>query len=210
MKMLMFLLVILISIGTVSAVGIVWSTEGDYVTENSEKCITYGAYNPSAQDIKVKIEATESLKEAIIGESVSNKIIKAGTEAQAAEKVDFCFKVPQVYKQDCLMGNILCKKTCGEETKVYKGEVTMSEEVIGGDGGSGSGVSAEAAAPLELRVLCVPYERNWSPVYIVGIIIVLILIGMLLYKEYSTPQVVRDEERLKRLQDKIKTEKGKK
>jgi len=50
------LIVLFLSINIVLAVGIKWFTEGESVQENSEKCINYGAYNPSDKDIKVKVE----------------------------------------------------------------------------------------------------------------------------------------------------------
>ncbi len=205
-----FLIISLVSMNMVSAIGIVWSTEGEYVDENSDKCITYGTYNPSSNDIKSRIEVTGSLGEVIIGASTEEKIIKAHTPPTDAEQIDFCFKVPSVYKKDCIIGDVLCEQRCEEETKSFKGEIIMTEEPLDSSGGTGSGATVSASAPLTLVVNCVEYERDWSLAYVVGIVIVLVLLGILLYNEYSTPKLVRDEERLKRLRAKIKSEKGKK
>lgn len=191
------------------AVGITWRTEGGYVDEMSEKCIKYWTYNPSSKDINVKVEVTDSLKEVVVGGPSESVFIEAGTGPGEAKEINFCFKVPRIYEADCLIGNFLCEQTCQQPEKKYSGEILMSEAPMEGSG-SGSGVSAAAAAPLNLMVRCVPYERNWIPAYVAGIVIVLLIIGILLYKEYSTPKVVRDEAKLKSLQEKVAEEKGKK
>ena len=195
----------------VFAVGIKWYTEGEVVNENSEKCIKYGAYNPSGNDIKVKIEVTDSLKDIISGESFEDKIVKAATKSSEAEEINFCFKVPEVYEKDCLIGNLVCEQRCEQETKSYSGDVIMTEALVGtGGGAAGSGATIAASAPLELVVSCVKHDREWGLVYITAIIIVLCIFGIWLYKKYSKPKVVRDKEKLKKLQEKIKTEEGKK
>jgi hypothetical protein len=210
MKIIIFLLILMVSMSMVSAVGIKYVVEGVKLDENSDKCVTYYVYNSKAEDIQVQPRVTQDLNKIIISQSAENKLVKAGTNVDNAEPIDFCFKVPKIYEADCLIGNLLCEQTCGVEEKTYEGEIILKETSVTSGSGSGSGASALAAAPLKLVVGCVPYERNWSPAYIVSIIIVLIAIGILLYKEYSTPQVIKDEEKLKKLQEKVAEEKGKK
>jgi hypothetical protein len=209
MKIFAALLIFLISMQMASSVGIKWVTEGIRMPENSEKCVTYYAYNPSDNDIKVHVDVTGPLKEVLTSLNQEDMLIKANTPPDQSVRVDFCFKSKKVYNKDCLIGNLLCEQQCGQETKVYSGEVVLTEAYAGGSG-TGSGASISASAPLSVQVDCTPYERSWASVYILSIIIVLILLVVLFYKKYSTPKVIRDEEKLKRLQEKVKIEKGKK
>ena len=140
---------------------------------------------------------------------MEDKIVKANTGSDNVEDINFCFKVSKVYEPDCLIGNLLCEQKCGGEPKEYKGSVIMTDDTQT-EGGSGSGTSISATAPLRFVVSCVEYERDWSPAYIAGIVIVLIILGILFYKKYSTPILIRDEDKLKRLEEKVQKEKGKK
>ena len=207
----MFVLAALLLIGNVSAVGIKWYTESEYVYEGDEKCILYGAYNPSSNDIKVKIEVSGELASIIQGASTEDKIIAARTPSKNAENINFCFKVPEVYEKDCLIGGFVCAQTCEEEVKNYNGEVTMTEQIISQGGAAiGSGTSIAASTSLALTVKCNKSSRNWTPVIILGIIIVLILIGIVLYRKYRKPKLQRDMERLEKLKKMISREKGEK
>lgn len=212
MKIFVFLVMILISLNMVSAVGIKWFTEGETVQEEDDVCIKYGAYNPSSNDIKVKIEVTDELKEIVIGKSSEDKIVKAGTKSSEAEEINFCFKVPNVYEKDCLIGNLVCEQMCGQEVKSYQGELVMTEELVEASGGgtAGSGATIAASAPLKIIVSCNKHDREWGLVYITAIILVLCITGILLYRKYRTPKIVRDKEKLNKLQAKIKSEEGKK
>jgi hypothetical protein len=165
-----------------SAVGIKWYTESEYVSESSEKCILYGAYNPSPRDIKVDVAITGSLADIITGSVTEETIVKAQTPSKEAEPINFCFKVENVYVDNCLIGDYLCEQKCaGEQTK-YSGEVILTETPISTSiGATGSGVSIAASAPLELIVSCNPYPRDWTPAYAIGIVAVILGLGITIY-----------------------------
>jgi len=205
----MILIISLLLMSTVSAVGIKWFTEQEYVSENSEKCITYGSYNPSGKDIKVKIEVEGKVTEIIDSESSEDKIIKANTRSKNAEMINFCFDVPKIYKEDCLFFKFICKQDCEEEQTVYDGEVIMTEKPMDGSSSSmaGSGTTIAASAPLSLIVKCEEYDRNWTLVYVILILIVLVTMIILIYRKYRQPKLQRELSKLKELQEKIKKEK---
>jgi hypothetical protein len=171
-----------IMLGIVSAVGIRWYSESEVMSENSERCVTYGAYNPSTYPIGVKIEVIGDLANVITGAVSEEKIVEAKTPSVKSENVNFCFKIPEVYEEDCLIGNYVCEKTCPNQLKTYRGEVVMTETPIATSGGTGSGVSIAASAPLELTVACTPYPRNWSPVYVVAIVAIVIALAIALFR----------------------------
>jgi hypothetical protein len=200
----------LLSINMVFAVGIKWYTEEESVEESSEKCIRYGAYNPSSNDIIVKVDVTKTLRVIVMDGSTGDKLVKARTSSSEAEDVNFCFKVATVYEPDCLIGNLLCEQTCEEDTKSYSGELVMTEVPINQGGGTGSAATVSAAAPLKINVSCSISKREWGPVYITTIILILCIIGALLYKKYRTPKLERDKNKLRKLQQKIKSEERKK
>jgi hypothetical protein len=211
-RILIFLVIMLISINLVSAVGIKWFTEAEGVNEESVKCITYGAYNPSGRDIHVKIAVEGELSQVIQGAKTETRLIKAGTGNKQAEMIDFCFKVPTVYTEDCLYDvngkGLICEQKCNVEEKSYDGEVIMTEEVVQSGGtASGSGATIAASAPLRLAVSCHKHKRDWGIVYITLILIVLLILVLKVYKRYRTPKIVRYEDELKKLQAKIKKEK---
>ena len=90
------LIVLFLSINIVLAVGIKWFTEGESVQENSEKCINYGAYNPSDKDIKVKVEEIKKIQEDLHLRFIDNKtnqgkgkVVKQGVLESSCELVMF-------------------------------------------------------------------------------------------------------------------------
>jgi hypothetical protein len=182
---LCFLFVSLILIGSVSAVGIKWYTESEIATEGEEVCIRYGAYNPSNQDILVNVEVTGSLQNVVIGPASEETLVLANTHSSVAKDINFCFTVPYVYEPDCLVGNMVCEQVCEGDRLSFDGEIIMTEKPAdtAGDAAAGSGISLSASAPLSLEVACNPYPRNYTPVYIVGIVVVAILLGVAIYNK---------------------------
>ena len=206
------LIVLFLSINIVLAVGIKWFTEGESVQENSEKCINYGAYNPSDKDIKVKVEITGSLNEVISGTSFEDKIIKANTASANSENIKVCFKIPKIYEEDCWISNLICKQECSVPVKAYSGELLMTEAPLSSKIGetAGSGATIAASAPLALTVNCKQHGRDLTIIYILIIVLVVLFLIKHLYKKYSKPKIERDTAKLEKLKQKIEREKNKK
>jgi hypothetical protein len=209
-KSVMVILALLLLVSNVSAVGLKWYTEAEDVISGEEKCILYGAYNPSSEDIKVEIEVTEQLEEIVIGASTEDKIIPALTASKDAVEVNFCFQVPNVYPKDCLIGKFLCEQKCSGESKRYDGDMVMTEEKVGPQGGlSGSAAIVSASTELGLVVTCLPHGINWIPVYVIVLIIILVIIALILIKKYRKPKVEREKEKLKKLKKQIEEDEKK-
>ncbi len=154
----------------VGAVGIVWSTEKEMVGEMSPHCITYGVYNPSEEDATVKLSVSDSLKPIVQGEVSQTRVVAAGTTHDQAVELELCFQVPKVYAADCLAGDFLCEQACMQDEISYTGEIMAMEVNDGSGGGMGSATTVGASVPLTLRVACSPYQRDWSPVYVIVIV----------------------------------------
>ncbi|MCK5040265.1 MAG: hypothetical protein KAR87_04830 [Candidatus Aenigmarchaeota archaeon] len=174
-------------------IGIKWFTDTEFVSENSQKCISYGLYNPFDEDVIGYLTATKGLED--IYEAEDSKLIFAGVASNKSIGTKICFSIPQVYEKDCLIGNIfLCKRTCEDgvgiplvrdedsitgkaEFKkiIYEGEVMASYTLNTGGGAVGSATGTSFAAPLKLTVRCEAEERNWMPVYIVLLVLIILM-----------------------------------
>jgi hypothetical protein len=164
--LLAFSLVAVAAAGQASAVGIVWSTEREVVSELSPHCIEYGVYNPSSDDAVVQLSVSDSLKPVVQGASSRTEAVAAGTKHDEAVMVNLCFQVPKVYDANCLAGDFLCEQSCAQDEVSYAGEV-MALELNDEQGGCiGSQTTVGASVPLTLLVKCNPYGRDWSPVYL--------------------------------------------
>ncbi|MFA5855827.1 MAG: hypothetical protein WC867_00580 [Candidatus Pacearchaeota archaeon] len=205
---------LLLAINLVSAgVGIKWDKESSLVKEGEKTCITYKVYNPWPEENWVTIELSEELKPILIEQEVDTKLIPANTPSSQAIPVNFCFKVPIIYEEDCLlMDKFICKKDYQGEIKNYKGEVLVKSvqapTKIGGSGGSATAMAV--SAPLAIKVEPKNHARNFALIYGIIALLSLLFIIILLYKRYSRSDLERDEDRLRKLKDRIKKEKSKK
>lgn len=165
-------------------VGIVWDTETEIVNENSKHCIQYGIYNPWEEDVKAILGVSSDLKDIIVKEESEAKLIKAGTTNDKSVPVEFCFQIAEIYSKDCLIGNMICKKTCEEPQVIYSGNVVAMEEPSEtAKRATGSSTSLGISVPLRLKVKCNPYPRDFTLAYILVIAIVLIMILWILYRK---------------------------
>lgn len=180
-------LLFIFSILDVSArkgVGIVWDTETEIVTENTEQCVQYGVYNPWEEDVTAILSVSSELKDIIIKEESEEKLIPKGTTHDVAVPIEFCFKVAKVYKEDCLVGNFICEQACKDEQVVYEGKIIAMEASKGTSAGAaGSSTALGVSVPLKLKIKCSPHPRDWTLVYVAIIIIVIILIILMLLKK---------------------------
>ena len=169
-----------------AGVGIKWSKESALVPENTKVCMTYGIYNPWPEDSYAKIRLSEDIMKIVKTMDSEVQFIPLGTSSSEAIPVEFCFKTPKVYEQDCALANkFLCKQECSEETKVYEGEVEVIEssdpdDISGGSGGSSTTMSV--SAPLRVRVDCVAHARNYSLIYILVAVVAGVLLTINLVK----------------------------
>jgi len=185
----MFLSVMIVSMYVVSAgVGLKWDREALVVDEGERTCFTYNVYNPWPDESFVEIEVSEELESVITYQESETKFIPAHTSSDKAIPVEFCFDVPFVYEnqKDCLIGNFVCKQECEGEQKIYDGDVIVTEVPSpAGEGGvGGSAASAAVSAPLTIKVRCDSQARNYTPVYLLTALIVIIIILIFLINKY--------------------------
>ena len=194
-----------------AGVGIKWDRESSLVNEGEKTCLTYSVYNPWPEQTYATIESSEELKGILISQESETKLIPANTASSQAIPIQFCFKTPEVYERDCWLGNLICEQKCGEEQKVYAGEVIVKSVAppnqIGGMGGSATTMSV--SAPLNIKVRCNAHSRNFTLIYVLLIMISSTAIGLMLYNKYKKPKLQRDKEKLNRLKKKIKKERHK-
>ncbi|MCX6746678.1 MAG: hypothetical protein NTU63_00915 [Candidatus Pacearchaeota archaeon] len=200
-----FVFVSLISAG----VGIKWSKESVLVNEGERTCLSYSVYNPWPEDTYVSIEPSDEIKIILTMQDAKIKLIPADTSSSEAIPVEFCFKVPNVYEKDCwLAGKFICEQRCEEEQKVYSGDVIVQsiapENQASGVGGSTTTMSV--SAPLNIRIRCNAYSRDFALIYVLLAMISVLAISIILYKKYREPKVERDRKRLKKLKELVKRE----
>lgn len=195
-----------------AGVGIKWEQESFLVNEGAKTCLTYSVYNPWPEDSNVQIELPENLKSVLISQEAEIKLVPANTASTNAIPIKFCFKVPEVYAKECLIGGFLCKQECKEEQKVYSGEVSVKSvpgnTEITGSGGSATQMSV--SAPLKLKIICNPHPTDFSLAYIILAIIAAIVIAVILSRKYRKPESERKKEKLQNLKEEMKKLKGKK
>lgn len=164
-----------------AGVGIFWEGESALVPEKTKTCLTYKVYNPWPNDMYAQIKLSDELQEIVSSVSSDVQFVPKDTSSSDAIPVKFCFKTPRVYEMDCLIAdNLLCKKECKEELKVFEGsveviELSEDEAKLGGAGGSKTVMSV--SAPLRVRVQCVPHSRDYSVVYILVALISAVLLA---------------------------------
>jgi hypothetical protein len=220
MKQIIFILIFgFILLPVVSAgVGIKWSQESVLVNEGEKPCLTYSVYNPWPEESFVKIELSDELKRVLIMQESDSKHVPSNTPSTSAIPIEFCFKVPKVYPDECMLfGKLICHQTCSEVQKSFLGEVLVKSlpptTTIGGSGGSTTTMSV--SAPLRIKVNCISSsyltnKKNLTFIFLLTAIIAFIIITVVMKKRYSKNQLQRDEDRLKRLKERIKLEKKKK
>jgi len=167
-------MLVMLMVSVTAGVGIKWEEESVLVGEGESRCMTYKVYNPWPEGSNVEITLSEELKAILDAQEFESVFVPADTASSDAIPVEFCFDVPKkVYERSCILG-VLCKQTCGEDMKMYEGEVVVSS-VPGGDG-SGSATRASVTAPLRIRVRCEETGRDYTALYI--LIAVIALIGI--------------------------------
>lgn len=170
---LSFLLVLPI-VAAEKGVGIMWATQSEIVKEGQSNCISYSVYNPFSESASIYLSATGELTQFVV--DTQPITVPAGTTHDKAIPVSLCFNIPTVYEKSCTAG-IVCGRDCTEPQVSYAGEVVAAEQTAGetGAGTAGSATRAVASAPLTLKVACEPQAKNWTPVFVIAIVLVLLL-----------------------------------
>lgn len=211
MVSLVLLLMILMPIVSAGP-GLKWSQESILAPEKDTSCLTYSVYNPWPRDSYVQIGLSEELRNITKSSESETKFVPANTASADAIPVEFCFKTPSIYTEDCLIGDFLiCEQTCSEDMKVFEGKVEvmeLSEEEAKIDGAGGSATQMSVSAPLRVRVQCVPYDRNYGVVYALVALIagILLWINVSRKKSKKNPKKKSREELKKELREEIKEE----
>jgi hypothetical protein len=180
-----FLLLIVVFVSDVYArkgIGVKWSTESASVDENSRFCIEYGLYNPWDEGINIVLGVSDEFKDVVTNIETEPVYVEPNTTQEKAVPVNVCFEVGDVYKDDCLIFGMMCKQECGENV-MYEGNILATEYKEQGETEAmGSSTSLSFSVPLKLSVNCNERGRDWTLAYLVGIIVVLILIGVIVYR----------------------------
>ena len=206
-KIFCLLIMSMLVVPIVSAgVGIKWSRESVLVGEKERTCLSYNVYNPWPRESYVTIELSDEIKEVLTSQEAETKFVPSHTPSNETIPIEFCFEIPIVYDKDCWVGGkFICKQECGEEQKVYAGEVLVKSVPqpveLGGTGGSVTTMAV--SAPLKLKIQCNPHSRNFGIIYVLVMTLSLLVVISLLYKKYRKPKIERDKEKLKKLQSRI-------
>lgn len=210
MKIIVFCFVaVMISAQSVYAAGLLWRTEYAAVEEGSTKCITYGVYNPFETDMKAAFSLDGEVKN-IADFKFDETVIKARTYHDSALPVEVCFTAHKIYKEDCLLGPLLCEKKCSEQRVTFEGDVVVTDAPLSSGGITGSKAVVSASAPLKVEVLCVPQAMNYMPLFAIAIAIIIAVFASMLFRKYRTPALVRKQRKLEKLQTEIEKAKRKK
>ncbi|MEK6934934.1 MAG: hypothetical protein AABW46_03580 [Nanoarchaeota archaeon] len=182
---LLIILIIMPASLALKGVGIKWSSESAIVEEESTTCLDYGLYNPWDEAINAELGVSEELQEVITVKESETVFLNAFKPSSDAVPVQLCFKVPEVYEDDCLIAGFLCEQTCDLGEISFKGDVVATGKGTDVSGSSGSSATVAASVPLELIVNCEERERSYVDLYIAILILVLIIIGVVFYKRKS-------------------------
>ena len=186
-KVLFVAIILLLLINPVFArkgIGMVTHTESIVVDEGSQKCITYGVFNPWDEDVRASLDIKGDINSIITQKETQPKLIKALTTYQESTELELCFFVPQVYQEKCILG-LSCYQPCTQEPIEYKGEVIAVEAREESTSGTGSATSLGISSPLTVKVNCQETERSFSQLYFIIIIISMLGILIILYKRYK-------------------------
>jgi len=197
MKKLVLLVILLLLVKPAFAgVGIVYSTTRQAVNEETTSCVPYGIYNPWEQDATVILTASEEFSE--FNPRSEETFVVAATSSKDALAVDLCFRIPEVYEEQCWFWRFGCEQTCNGEDIIYSGNVLASEQKALGGAGTGSSTIVSASAPLEIRIRCKEHARSWeSLVALIGAVIIAIGGGIAWNRARHTTNIQKTKEHLR-------------
>ena len=165
-------------------VGLSWNTEEVTVTEDEEKCIMYGIYNPWDEDAAIKLLLIGDIENFVSSQSSEKIFVRSNTPHQRSQLVEICFKVEQVYEEDCLVGGMLCEQACRDEDVAFDGEVLAAGTSANSEKhATGSATEFGVAAPLEVTVTCTPKPRDMRVAYLASGIIAMSLASYFFYRK---------------------------
>jgi len=179
-----FLAAILVLPSAASAmkgVGIVWDTEVEIVDSGATRCVQYGVYNPWSEDVTAELTVSDELKSVITNAESEAKAIPANTMHQNAIPIEFCFRAPKVYPENCMLGNQFCEQTCDMPEVTYSGKIIAIEK-SSGSSGTGSATAVQTAVPLVLKVRCAAHGVDWTLAYVVIIVLAITAMSTVIYK----------------------------
>jgi hypothetical protein len=205
---MIFIALILVLPMVFAGVGLKWDQQSALIAEGKKSCLSYSVYNPWPTETNVKIDISDNLKPVLTMQETETKLVPAYTSSNESIPIEFCFKAPNVYSQDCLIAGLMCEQKCTEEMKQYDGEVIVSSVPFSAPSGGSGGSATKMAvgAPLSIKIQCIPHGRDFTIVYVFIAIMSILIIGGLLYKKYRKSPLERDREQMKRLKDRIKKE----
>lgn len=156
-------------------IGLKWDVESTIIKEESTSCVIYRLYNPFDSNVTGYLQALGEIKDLAL--PIEAQLVPAGTSSVDALEADICFSIPNVYKEDCILGPLLCERKCDEPPVQYNGEVQGAYN-LGGIGGTGSATGSSVSAPLRITAGCEQLTRDWTPVYAAIAIVVIAIIGV--------------------------------
>ncbi len=182
-----FALILSSNVEARKGVGIIWDTETAIVNEDSVHCVDYGLYNPWNEDVNAMLGVSDELRNVITETDTEPVFIEAETYHEDNIPTQLCFKVANVYEEDCLLFGTLCAQKCDnmEEVK-YSGRVTVNEKPKEStQGTTGSATSLGISVPLDLRIQCSESPRNWTFIYYIIIVLAIVAIVMIFIKRHN-------------------------
>ena len=182
---ILLLLVVMVVPYSSAGVGLKWEKESILVNEEDSTCFSYSVYNPWPEDSYVIIELSEELREVLVTQEVDDTLIPANTASTNAIPIEFCFKVPKVYKEECLIGDsVVCKQQCHASQKIYEGEVIV-RSVPSSTEGVGSSTSMSVSAPLRIKIRCNEHGLDFTVVYATLVILCLVIMLVMFVKKHK-------------------------
>ncbi|MBI2584194.1 MAG: hypothetical protein HYW25_05985 [Candidatus Aenigmarchaeota archaeon] len=137
--------------------------------EETTRCLNYGIYSPWSEYVNAILRASDEFSPVVAEQTSEPVFVAAGTSSSDALHSDLCFKMGDVYDENCLLGPLLCERTCPQERFEYAGQVIVEEAPRDAElRGTGSGTTFGVAAPLRLIVDCQNLQRDYTPLLFVG------------------------------------------
>jgi len=205
MKKLVLLLILVLPllspVYALQGVGLNYQTVSADIPEEETTCIAYGVYNPWDEDVTIILTASGEFSD--FASNSQSVFVQAETSHREAKEAKICFKVGNIYENDCLFGPIACAQTCPAEMKIFEGDISARADQTAETTGTGSAAIVIASAPLRLKIKCIESDRDWTVIYaMVGI--VLAIIGFLIYRKMNeAPPEQKKREEYGRLYQKL-------
>lgn len=203
MKLKLALIMIILIFPIVNAgSGIVYDSEIVNLPEEATSCIEYKVYNPWDRPTNIKVSARGDLESIVLDSKTIP--VEANVFHEEAIPLELCFKIPDLYEEDCLFWKIGCKRECNEEKVEYKGDVVALELSDSSSSGTGSQITGAVTAPLTIEAKCEAQDRDYLSILGVVGMIIFSIVSVLIWNNSRAPPEERKKKKAERLRKKEK------